>query len=680
MGRQRKKKNVTGSRRTGNPAADKKTPEKRSLAAAVCVFLALAVFLVFGQSVRHEFINFDDPLYVSETPQVTGGPTLDGIAWAFHTDRAGNWHPLTWLSLMLDGTLSGTQPWAYHLTNVLLHATAAVVLFLALWRMTGALWPAAFCAALFAVHPLRAESVAWISERKDVLSGLFFMLALAAYVGYVRRPSLVRYLAVTACFVFGLMSKPAVVTLPFVLLLLDYWPLGRSRLGDWETGRMGDEETRRCEAKSVACLPASSPFSLLVLLRLILEKIPWFLLSAVSCVISPIAQGSCIFSLDRIPLDLRVANALVSYVMYAVHFFYPAGLSAFYPHPGPSLPLWSWKPMAAAALLVVVSAAAFRLRRRVPWLTVGWFWYCGMLVPMIGLVQVGSQAMADRYTYLPEIGLSIAVAWSAARAAAMPAYRRLTQAAAVAAVVSLMVLAWVQVSYWHDGVLLWTHAVDCNSECALAHNQLGDALLRQQPEQIERAIDQFQAALKINPNYPEPRRNLVVADKRLGGIFVKQGRLEDAVACFQQAINAQPDDADTRYDLGVVWNRLGKTADAIAQWRETIRLRPEDVDALDQLAWMLATHPVASNRNGAEATKLAERAVQLTDGRDADILATLAAAHAECGRFSEAIAAIRRAIDLAASGGDSAAADAFRAQLEIYRSGSAYRESPNQQH
>lgn len=261
----------------------------------------------------------------------------------------------------------------------------------------------------------------------------------------------------------------------------------------------------------------------------------------------------------------------------------------------------------------------------------------------------------------------------------MPAYRRLTQAAAVAAVVGLMILAWVQVSYWHDSVLLWSHAVNCNSECALAHNQLGDALLHQQPDQIELAIDQFQAALKINPNYPEPRRNLAVADKRLGDVFVKQGRLEEAAACFQQAINAQPDDADARYDLGVVWNRLGKTADAIAAWQEAIRLRPEDVGAIDQLAWTLATHPTASNRNGALATKLAERAVQLTDGRDADIMATLAAAQAEGGRFSEAIATIQRAIALAASGGNQAAADAFRAQLKLYRSGAAYRESPDRQ-
>ena len=363
--------------------------------AAVCGFLLLAVALVFGQTVRHDFVNYDDNAYVYENPQVAGGLTAHGIAWAFTSFHVSNWHPLTWLSHMLDCQFYGLHAGGHHLTNVLLHAATAILLFLVLRRMTGDLWPSAFVAAVFAIHPLRAESVAWVAERKDVLSGLFFMLTLGAYAGYARRPfSLGRYLTVVLLFALGLMAKPMLVTLPFVLLLLDYWPLGR--IGPHR--RTGISSFR----------------------RVVVEKIPLLALTAASCVATVIAQGTAVIAIDVIPLPSRIANALVSYVAYMGQLFYPAGLAVLYPHPEGGLPIW--KVAASSLVLAGISAAALVWRRRFPYLFVGWFWYVGMLVPVIGLVQVGLHAMADRYTYLPQIGLCIAVTWGVAQLAASRRY------------------------------------------------------------------------------------------------------------------------------------------------------------------------------------------------------------------------------------------------------------------
>ena len=351
--------------------------------------------MVFGQTVRHEFINCDDDQYVYENPQVARGFTAQGIVWAFTHFHSANWHPLTWLSHMLDCQLYGlNHPGGHHLTNVLLHAASAILLFLVLRQMTGDLWPSAFVAALFAIHPLHVESVAWVAERKDVLSGLFFMLTLAAYVGYARRPfSLLRYLLVTVLFALGLMAKPMLVTLPFVLLLLDYWPLGR-------IGAAVPQSPQQ------ARLPRQSS---LALRRVLLEKLPWLVLTAASCVVTRFAQQTALVSTERLPLPSRIANALVSYVAYLGQFFYPVGLAVLYPYPQSTLPIW--KIVGALLLLVGISLAVLACRRKCPYLLVGWLWYLGMLVPVIGLVQVGDQSMADRYTYLTQIGLYIALAW-----------------------------------------------------------------------------------------------------------------------------------------------------------------------------------------------------------------------------------------------------------------------------
>ena len=396
------------------------SPERRTTMRTVlviCCLLAAAVVVVFGQTVGHGFVNFDDNVYVCNNPHIAHGLTGETVAWSFTAFYASNWHPLTWLSHALDCQLYGTQhPGLHHLTNVVLHAAVAIALFLVLWRMTGELWPSAFAAAVFAVHPLRAESVAWISERKDLLSGLFFVLTLAAYLHYVRhRFSWGRYLLVIAMFALGLLAKPMLVTLPFVLLLLDYWPLGRFATqwspwfprSAWEPAEVdawnpaGRSHAERGNEKQAVW-------------RLIGEKLPLLLLAGASCVITSLAQSRSIAVAECLPLSWRIANALVGYVAYIGQFFWPASLAAFYPHPENGLPLGE----IAAALLVLggLSVTAWLGRRRCPYLLVGWLWYLGMLVPVIGLVQVGDQARADRYTYLPAIGLCIALAWGGSAA------------------------------------------------------------------------------------------------------------------------------------------------------------------------------------------------------------------------------------------------------------------------
>ncbi len=647
-------------------------------ATAVCVFLLLAVALVFGQTVRHEFVNYDDGPYVYENPQVAGGLTARGIAWALTASHGGNWHPLTGLSHMLDVQLYGLNAGGHHLTNVLLHAAAAILLFLVLWRMTGFLWRSAFVAAVFAIHPLRVESVAWVAERKDVLSGLFFMLTLWAYVGYARRPfSSVRYLAVAVLFSLGLMAKPMLVTLPFVLLLLDYWPLGR----------MGPLSADK-----------PPPFPWLV----IVEKLPLMALTIASCVATIITQSEAITPIDTIPISSRISNALVSYVAYIGDLFYPVGLAVLYPHPGSGLPIW--KVAASTLALTGITTAAVAWRRRFPYLFVGWFWYVGMLVPVIGLVQVGSHSMADRYTYLPQIGLSLCVTWGIAQFAASRRHRcRLCGIASALVILLLMGLAWRQTSYWRDSETLWTHALACTADNYTVHNDLG--VIVEERGRIDEAIAHFQKALKIKPNFAEAHHNLGNAFMRrgqadaaithyqkslelwpgdakshnnLGVALAGLEQVESAIIHFQRALEIQPDYAEARFNLGRALDRQGKTADAVIQWREAVRLQPNRIVLLNQLAWVLATCPAESIRNGAEAVDLARRAVRLSDGRDAAILDTLAAAYAETGRFSEAVETVERAVSLASVQGNAALADIIRPHIKLFRTGVPYREATAQ--
>ena len=497
------------------------SPENRSLLLSVCTLLVLAVAVPFVQTARFPFVNINDSKYVYDTPQISRGLTAANMVWAFTHRHSENWHPLTWLSLMLDCQLYGLNAGGHHLTNVLLHAATAVLLFLVLRQMTGRFWPGALVAALFAVHPLRVESVAWVSERKDVLSGLFFMLTLGAYVHYVRRGlSWAWYLAVLLCFALGLMAKPMLVTLPVLLLLLDYWPLGR--FTGTSLHRRAPPVPRHCNE---GALPGRFSFSW----RFVIEKLPLLAMVAGSCVTTVWAQREVMVSEDRLPVWARVANAPVSYVAYLDQFFCPRGLALFYPHPGPHLPLW--KAVGAGVVLLCISAVVLTLWRRRPYLLVGWLWYLGMLVPVIGLTQAAGQAMADRFTYLPQIGIAIALIWWADDCSRSWRYRRVVWSVASAA--GLMVLlgcAWRQTSFWCDSVTLWTRSLACSSYNKVAHNNLASALIDR--GRLDEAMGHCRQSLEINPNDAE-------AEVILGIILARLGRLDEAMAGYRQGAGNQ---------------------------------------------------------------------------------------------------------------------------------------------
>ncbi len=729
MGRRRRKDALPPGRAHGKPIGSgaigrRSTPGETPLRSryatlAVCVLLLLAIVAVFGQTSRHGFVYYDDDNYIYQNPHVMSGLTTEGIAWAFTTGRASNWHPLTWLSHMLDCQLFGPTPGAHHITNVLLHAATVILLFLVLRSMTGQLWPSAFVAAVFAVHPLRVESVAWISERKDLLSGLFFMLTLAAYTAYARRPfSLVRYASVVVLLMLGLMSKPMLVTLPCVLLLLDYWPLRR-----WHAAPAIGSVSQPDKPSGRTTFPW----------HLFVEKIPLVALAAASCVATLLAQGKAINALDAIPMSWRIDNALVSYVAYICQLFYPVGLAPLYPHPGNSLS--ALKVVGAIFVLVGISVAALVWRRRVPYLFVGWFWYLGMLVPVIGLVQVGSHAMADRYTYLPQIGLCIAIGWGVAQAIASWRSRAwVCGAVSVLAVVILMGCAWQQTSYWRNSETLWNRDLACTSQNALAHYNLGNVLSER--GRFDAAITQYEQAVAIKPDFADAHNNLGIALARsqryddaiahfrrlleiepdstdahnnlgmalagrgqvdqaiaeyrraleidarnaeahynLGTALAQRGELDPAIEQYRRALEIQPDYVEVRYKLGAILNHQGNIADAVGQLREALRSKPNHVVVMNQLAWILATCPDASIRNGSEAVDLAQRAVRLTGGRDPAILGTLAAANAEAGQFRAALQAARKAIDLATQQNNQALARSIQAKISLFKAGTPFRET-----
>lgn len=461
--------------------------QQHRLERLVCLLLIVATLAVFQQLPEYDFVNIDDYYYVTENVHVTRGLTREGIIWAFTTLHANNWHPLTWLSHMLDCQLFGLKPGMHHLTNLLLHMANSTLLLLVLKRMTGALWRSAFAAALFALHPLHVESVAWVAERKDVLSTLFWLLTVWGYAGYVEYPGRNRYLLVLLFFALGLMAKPMLVTLPFILLLLDYWPLGRVKL--WESREGGSGGIQRSSA-----------------LHLVREKIPFFALTLASGIVTVVAQykGGAVRSLNLLPLDVRIANALVSYVGYIGKMIWPQHLAIFYPHPG-ALP--TWQVVGAGLLLLSLSIILLRAAGRFPYLGVGWLWYLGTLVPVIGLVQVGDQAMADRYTYVPLIGLFVLIAWGIPDLMARWRYRQIALTiSAVIVVFCCTVSTWSHVKHWRNGTALFTHAVNVTADNALAHDGLGFALARQ--GRLDEAIAHYSEALRIKPGYAKARYNL----------------------------------------------------------------------------------------------------------------------------------------------------------------------------
>ena len=525
----------------------------------LCLFLLMATGLVYWQVLDHEFVNLDDLSYVTYNQHVQAGLTPQGIIWAFTTTHASNWHPLTWLSHMLDCQFYGLNPKGHHLTNLLFHLANTVLLFLLLRRMTGAYWRSAFVATLFALHPLHVESVAWVAERKDVLSTFFWMLTLWAYIRYVKYPGFNRYLLVIFTFALGLMAKPMLVTLPFVLILLDYWPLARLQIG---TSDQLDKTSNRASH--------NGRYQMWLNFRPIWEKAPLLALSGISSIVTYFAQHSGgppgpPGPLVVFPLEVRIGNTLVSYVTYIRKTFWPQNLAVFYPHPGNTLPVWH--AVGAGLLLLCISILVIRKVRTHPYLAVGWLWFLGTLVPVIGLVQVGRQAMADRYTYVPLIGLFIMIAWGIPNIMAKWQHRR----AVLALVTGTMLVALVlctrkQLSYWRNSILLWEQAVEVTQGNYLAHNSLGVALEEQ--GKLEEAMAHYFKALQAAPEYP-------MAHYNLGESFFNQGELEKAIVHYSAALRNGPYYAEAHEGLGVALYQQGKLSEAIAHFSQALRINPD---------------------------------------------------------------------------------------------------------
>lgn len=518
------------------------------LSLAIAVALACVVSFVYSPVGGHGFINIDDGLYVFNNPHVSQGLTADSVRWAFTTFHASNWHPLTWISHMVDVSLFGMDPRAFHLVNVAYHLANTVILFLLLRAMTGRLWASAFCAALFGVHPLHVESVAWISERKDVLSSFFWLLSTAAYVRFVRRPSGGRYALVVAFFASGLMCKPMLVTLPFTLLLLDYWPL--RRIDD----------------------PSS-------LLRRASEKAPLFLLSAISCVVTIQAQAGAMSDDRAIPISVRASNALVSVGAYLGKTVWPFALAIPYPHPatvGEAVPAWKF---VGSVLLVafILMAAAWMYRKRPPW-TVGILWFLGTLVPVLGLVQVGTAAMADRYTYLPLIGIFVAIAWTFPERFGSEAVRRATSSVCVLVIALLTLAARSQAGYWRDSVTLLSHTMTVTERNTFAANNLATELSDR--GRYPEALALLEDAARIRPDDPDTWYNL-------GTVLARMGRSGDAVGCFRNAVRLRPGYGAAWNSLGVALGRTGDYPQAVKAHREALRLDSDNVAAWRNLGMAL---------------------------------------------------------------------------------------------
>jgi protein O-mannosyl-transferase len=606
-------------------------PSRRLLIIGICIALAVLTWLVFGQTLGHDFINYDDPRYVYENTKITSGLSIRGIAWAFTHIHSMNWHPLTTISHMLDCQLYDLKAGWHHFTNVLLHTIAAILLFIALQQMTGAFWRSAFVAAVFAIHPLRVESVAWIAERKDVLSGVFFMLTLLAYVHYTRAPSFGRYLAVALVFVLGLMSKPMLVTLPFVLLVLDYWPLHRIGAG---TSNAGPQ-----------------------LLTRVLEKIPLLALSAASSVITFLAQKGAVGFTEQLPVVSRINNAVVSYVAYIWQMFWPARLAVFYPHPENRLPLW--EIIFSLILLICITAVAGALRKKRPYFITGWLWYLGMLVPVIGLVQVGWQGHADRYTYLPQIGLYIAVTWAVADLAALWRHqRRILSAAALLIIGVLSLAAWVQTSYWRDSETLFRHALAVTTNNDVAENNLGIVFLRQ--GKTDEAISLLQAAVDLRPDNSPAHENLAKA-------LLQKGEVSEALIHYRKLLELQPDNIEVHNIVGTVLIQHGRIREGVEEWQKVLTIQPDNGNAMSNLAWVFATSPDDSLRDGAKAVQLAEEALHISGRRIPIIFRTLAAAYAESGQFSKAIQTAQQGVELASSQGNSGLATELQGNIALYQ-------------
>jgi len=522
----------------------------------VCLLIVIVTLVTYWQVIDHEFV-FDDLAYITENSRVQEGLKTENITWAFTSTDVANWHPLTWLSHLLDIQIYGMNPGGHHLTNVFFHIVNTVLLFFVLRQMTGNLWRSGFVAGLFALHPLHVESVVWVSERKDVLSTFFWMLTIICYIRYIKLPDIYRYLLVIFFFISGLLSKPMLVTLPFVLLLLDFWPLKRLNIENYQLSSKG--------FRPLIFLLRSSVF---------LEKIPLFLLSAASSVITFIVQQrfGAVTSLQLFTINARISNALVSYVSYMGKMLWPFKLACYYPHP--DMPPW-WKIAGACTLLVSICVFVVRYAKSHPYLIVGWLWYMGTLVPVIGLVQVGEQAMADRYTYIPLIGIFVIIAWGIPDIFKKWHYKKIGLATISTITLSfLTIVSCLQIRHWRNDVTLFTHAINVTSKNSLAHYNLGIALEKE--GRTSEAMANYYKALKIKPNYSDARNNL-------GLILAKKGETSEAIQHFSEILRLNPGYVKAHINLGKLMIEEGMTANAINHFSEVLRIDYRSVAAHNNL-------------------------------------------------------------------------------------------------
>jgi tetratricopeptide (TPR) repeat protein len=643
----------------------------------VCIALTLATFAIYSQVLECEFVTWDDPAYVYDNPHIAQGVTMPSLKWAFTSGYAANWHPLTWISHMLDIELFGLErgpgenvlhgPGGHHLISLLLHLANSLLLLWLLYRMTGAFWPSALTAALFAIHPLRVESVAWASERKDVLSGLFFMLTLLAYHAYAQRPTIGRYVLVFIALALGLMAKPMLVTVPFLLLLLDLWPLRRRELPGPST---------------LPPNPTPNPNRILGLgLRLrsgsrarflILEKIPLIALVIASCLVTMHVQkaGGAVAALAEIPWDWRLVNVPVAYATYLLKTLWPGHLAYIYPHPvdifSVNLGDLILPAISATLCLGLVSIAVFCMPRRRHYLLVGWLWFLGMLLPVIGMVQVGRQAWADRYAYLPLVGIYVMISWSLAHwAHHRPALRRGIIAAVFAVLLALLPLTWRQVGVWRNSRSLFEHAIAVTKNSHEAHTNLG-AFIADTERPLD-AVIHYQRALQIHPAYPE-------AHYGWGAAIQNGGYFAEAIPHHLEALRIRPDYAEAHCNLGLCIMELGRPREAIGRYREALRIKPDYAEAHNNLgnALQFTGHPLQALGHYEQAVKLNpidadahnnwanvlqslgrldEAAVHYQQALrikpdSAEIYCNLGAVQMAMGRLDEAIKHFKRALEL----------------------------------
>jgi tetratricopeptide (TPR) repeat protein len=673
------------------------------LSILICLVLISAIIAVYYKVCTYDYINYDDLTYVFDNPNIQSGISLNTIKWMFTTNVGCNWHPLTWLSFMLDWQLFGSNAGGRHFTNLIFHIANTLLLFLVFKRMTSAIWQSAFVAALFALHPLHVESVAWVAERKDVLSTFFWLLTMSAYLRYVKRPGVGRYLLTLLVFVLGLMAKPMLVTLPFVLLLLDYWPLERIK-----------------------------HFNRQVIYHLIWEKIPFIVLSVIFSIITFFTQQSreAIVSVAEINLKIRLLNALISYVKYIEKMFWPSGLTFFYPHPYENISFIY--AALSAVFLLVVTIFVIRTGRNHRYLVTGWFWYLGTLIPVIGLVQVGVHAWADRYSYITLTGLFIIIAWGIPELLEKWNYRKFAVWGTSLAVLFILAeCAYFQQGYWKNSFTISQHALAVTKNNYMAQCLMADALFKQgnneeairyyseaiklrpryayalnglgnafyKEERIDESIDYYKRAVEADPCQAKVYSNLAAALEnkgrfdeaillhkkalqispdivelriKFGAALVRSGKLAEAVKEYEKILLIQPQNAIVHEYLGKVLFQQGQFKDAIAHLEESLRLKPNEAEYMNDLAWALTIKINSGVYNPGKAVRLAQQACELTNYKKPELLDTLAAAYAAAGDYDKAVETAEKALELCQSPKQEMMKEEIKSRLVLFKAGKPY--------